>query len=244
SARPRPRRAGRRTRPRTPGTPLPGRRRSRPAGSRSAHPTTATASPQPPCPAAPAPARWDPTTTPRPASPPPRPAAEAAAGVHQPRGPRVPAPAPPPRARRRSPPGRPVARAGGWRAPARRGSRRRRRRPAGYARRGPGAGPVSGRATAACRQWAGGLPEAGGRGRRRWARPRLDRPGGAGSRRRDHWLVPPHCRCCRGVASDLEQLGFLVLEDLVDVCHLPVSDLVQLPLGPAALVLAGLPLLD
>src|SRR5215475_5703542 len=44
--------------------------------------------------------------------------------------------------------------------------------------------------------------------------------------------------------SDLEELGFLVLEQLVHLPHVGVGELVELPLGPANLVLARVPALD
>src|ERR1700733_3708238 len=44
--------------------------------------------------------------------------------------------------------------------------------------------------------------------------------------------------------SDLEQLGFLVLEQLVDLRDVGVGQLLQLPLGTAHLVLARLAVLD
>jgi hypothetical protein len=48
----------------------------------------------------------------------------------------------------------------------------------------------------------------------------------------------------RGRTSDLEQLGFLVLDELVDDRHVLVRRVVELLLGAAAVVLAGLAVLD
>src|SRR5919112_917086 len=51
-------------------------------------------------------------------------------------------------------------------------------------------------------------------------------------------VPPPSCPPARG--SDLEQLGFLVLDHLVDRRHVPVGCLVELLPRPPDLVLAGL----
>src|SRR6516165_4474699 len=44
--------------------------------------------------------------------------------------------------------------------------------------------------------------------------------------------------------SDLEEFGFLVLEQLVHLPHVGVGEVVKFPLGPANLVLARFPALD
>src|SRR5215470_10865621 len=44
--------------------------------------------------------------------------------------------------------------------------------------------------------------------------------------------------------SDLEELGFLVLEQLVHLSYIGVGELVEFPLGPVNLVLARFPALD
>src|SRR5438309_8162684 len=68
------------------------------------------------------------------------------------------------------------------------------------------------------------------------------------------WSAAPlSCCSCSGLAEpdsscprrnlDLEKLGFLVLEQLVDLAHVAVRELVELALGAAAVVLAGLAVL-
>src|SRR5690348_7377007 len=69
------------------------------------------------------------------------------------------------------------------------------------------------------------------------------------------WSAAPlTCCSCSGLAEpdsscprrnlDLEKLGFLVLEQLVHLAYIAVRELVELALGAAAVVLAGLAVLD